>query len=63
MKRPSILHGLLTLASSLRSFKGSFRGTLASEPTGQHYEFHTSPDGVQLAIPREAKSDESLTTD
>ena len=63
MKLPRIFHRLLTFALSLRNFAGWFRGTLAFEPTRQHYDFHTSPDGVQLAIPREIESHESLTMD
>jgi hypothetical protein len=63
MKHSGIFYRLLTFASSLSNFAGSFRGTLASKPTRQHYDFHTSPDGVQLAIPREVKSDESPTRD
>ena len=46
MKLPRIFHRLLTFALSLRNFAGWFRKTLAFEPTRQHYDFHTSPDGV-----------------
>lgn len=53
MNLPIFFHGLLTFALSLNNFAKWFRGTFAFEPARQHCDFHTSPDGVQLAIPHE----------
>ena len=50
---PSIFSRLLAFDLSLRTFTKSFHalfGTAIVDST-RHYEHHTSPDGVQLAIP------------
>ena len=53
MMIPSIFSRLLAFDLSLRNFTKSFHalfGTAIVDST-RHYEHHTSPDGVQLAIP------------
>ena len=50
---PSIFSRLRAFDLSLRTFTKSFHslfGTAIVDST-RHYEHHTSPDGVQLAIP------------
>jgi hypothetical protein len=53
MMIPSIFSRLLAYDFSLRTFTKSFHGLFGTEivDSTRRYEHHTSPDGVQLAIP------------